>query len=591
MIGSSGDDVLTGDDQNNVILGLNGDDSLDGGAGDDALAGGKGDDTLAGGDGNDVLAGGKGDDTLDGGAGDDTLAGGKGNDTLDGGDGDDTLAGGNGNDVLDGGAGDDTLNGGKGNDTLDGGAGYDKVYGGSGNDIAIYWMSENASADVSAVATGDLYDGGKGNDTLQLVLTKEEFDLACVQHDIANFQAFLLDQANSASDSGAVFKFTSFDLEVHDFEKLDIVIVNKAPVAAADAWEVAENATLVVSAETGVLANDSDPDAYPDSLIATLLDDPTHGTLAFNADGSFSYTPDADYFGSDSFSYQASDGADSSEVMEVSLTITEANDAPVAGQDDADGPPVTEVEDTVVEGNGAPVAGQDSATLREGDKNIQIDVLANDVPGPDNESDQALDVVSAYATHGSVVVLGNGWISYTPEDDFSGEDTIEYTIQDNGTTGGTADPQQAVGQVLVSVTEVNDAPVVVLDEFDVNLKGGQVVLDVLANDLPGPASEADQTLEFVIEEGRFPPPEGTRAGGTVVAGVDANGKPVLLYTPPSDPDPSLTGDAFGYWVVDNGTTDGAPAPMESVRASVLITFTDDVIDVAPPASDADAILS
>jgi Bacterial Ig domain/RTX calcium-binding nonapeptide repeat (4 copies) len=591
LAGGKGNDTLDGGDGDDTLAGGKGNDTLDGGDGDDTLNGGKGNDVLDGGDGDDTLNGGKGNDVLDGGDGDDTLNGGKGNDTLDGGDGDDTLNGGSGNDTLDGSDGNDTLNGGSGNDILDGGAGYDKVFGGNGNDVAIYLMSENASVDSSAVAAGDFYDGGDGNDTLQLVLTKQEFDLACVQEDIARFQAFLLEHANSGDISSTVFEFSSFDLVVQDFEKLDIVIVNEAPVAQADAWEVEENATLVVSAETGVLANDNDPDAYPDSLTATLFDDPSHGTLTFNPDGSFSYTPDADYFGTDSFSYLASDGADSSAVTQVSLTITEANDAPVAGEAGADGPPNTEVEDTVVEGNGAPVAGQDSVTLREGDKDIQINVLANDVPGPDNESDQALDVVSAYATHGSVVVLGNGWLSYTPEDDFSGDDTIEYTIQDNGTTGGAADPQQAVGQVLVSVTEVNDAPVVVLDKFDVNLKSGQVVLDVLANDLPGPASEADQTLEFVIEDGRFPPPEGTRAGGTVVAGVDANGKPVLLYTPPSDPDPSLTGDAFGYWVVDNGTTDGVPDPIESVRASVLITFTDDVIDVAPPVSDADAILS
>ena len=57
---------------------------------------------------------------------------------------------------------------------------------------------------------------------------------------------------------------------------------------------------------------------------------PTHGALVMNADGTFSYTPDLNYFGADSFSYNLSDGPLDSNLATVSLTVTPVNDAPVA---------------------------------------------------------------------------------------------------------------------------------------------------------------------------------------------------------------------------------------------------------------------
>ena len=78
-----------------------------------------------------------------------------------------------------------------------------------------------------------------------------------------------------------------------------------------------------------------DPFAQADSQLKPLLashivDAPTHGALAVNADGTFSYTPEANYFGADSFSYRLSDGPLDSNLATVSLTVTPVNDAPVA---------------------------------------------------------------------------------------------------------------------------------------------------------------------------------------------------------------------------------------------------------------------
>src|SRR5205814_671089 len=83
--------------------------------------------------------------------------------------------------------------------------------------------------------------------------------------------------------------------------------VNDAPVAANDdTYTTPEDTTLTVSAP-GVLANDSDIDG--DTLSAVLVNNPTHGSLTLNTNGSFSYVPAANYNGTDSFTYKASDGS------------------------------------------------------------------------------------------------------------------------------------------------------------------------------------------------------------------------------------------------------------------------------------------
>src|SRR5439155_1612203 len=81
----------------------------------------------------------------------------------------------------------------------------------------------------------------------------------------------------------------------------------------------------------GVLGNDTDVDG--DALTAVLVGGPSHGALTLNADGGFTYTPAANFNGSDSFSYKASDGVAQSNVATVTLTITAVNDAPVAVND------------------------------------------------------------------------------------------------------------------------------------------------------------------------------------------------------------------------------------------------------------------
>jgi len=99
---------------------------------------------------------------------------------------------------------------------------------------------------------------------------------------------------------------------------LTVTPVNDAPSAAPDSFTALKDRTLNVAAP-GVLANDSDVDG--DTLTALKTSSPSHGDVTLAADGSFSYTPNAGYVGTDAFSYQASDGTATSPQRLVSLTI------------------------------------------------------------------------------------------------------------------------------------------------------------------------------------------------------------------------------------------------------------------------------
>lgn len=107
--------------------------------------------------------------------------------------------------------------------------------------------------------------------------------------------------------------------------KVTVNPVNDAPSGTDDAYSTDEDVALTVAAE-GVLANDSDADG--DFLSVVLVDDVTNGTLALNADGSFSYQPYADFNGTDSFTYRANDGTVDGNLVTVNLTVNPVNDAP-----------------------------------------------------------------------------------------------------------------------------------------------------------------------------------------------------------------------------------------------------------------------
>jgi hypothetical protein len=198
---------------------------------------------------------------------------------------------------------------------------------------------------------------------------------------------------------------------------VSVVPVNDAPLANNDSYNTAEDTSLNVSGP-GVLSNDGDLDG--DSLAATLLSGPGHATaFALNADGSFSYTPAANFNGLDSFTYQANDPSNAgSSITTVTITITPVNDAPLANDD--------------------------AYSVKPG-KTLTVTipgVLAND---GEFEGDPLTAALVSGPANGTLTFNSNGSFSYKPLQGFSGADSFTYKIND-----GQADSNTAT--VTISVT-------------------------------------------------------------------------------------------------------------------------------------------
>src|SRR6185369_3239858 len=128
---------------------------------------------------------------------------------------------------------------------------------------------------------------------------------------------------------------------------ITVSAVNDRPQAQADTATTAEDTVLVVNAASGVLANDSDVDGPSLSVSAATVATAQGGSITFAADGSYSYTPAANFAGVDTVAYTVSDGT-LSDSGTLSITVSAVNDRPQAQADTA-----TTAEDTVLVVNAA----------------------------------------------------------------------------------------------------------------------------------------------------------------------------------------------------------------------------------------------
>jgi VCBS repeat-containing protein len=195
-------------------------------------------------------------------------------------------------------------------------------------------------------------------------------------------------------------------------ENLTVNAVNDAPAAANGSSSGNENTVI-----TGTLvATDIDSASLTFSRVAQAA----HGTVTVNANGSFSYTPNAGYSGTDSFTFKANDGALDSNVATENLTI-KANHAPVAANGSASGD-----ENTVINGT----------------------LVATDI-----DSNPLTFSRVAQAGHGSVTVNANGSFSYTPNAGYSGTDSFTFKAND-----GSLDSNVATVGLTIEVEDNSFAP-------------------------------------------------------------------------------------------------------------------------------------
>lgn len=253
---------------------------------------------------------------------------------------------------------------------------------------------------------------------------------------------------------------------------INVAAVNDAPVAAADAFTGDEDNDI-----TGNVLNDNgsgvDADVDGDTLTisATPVTDVANGTLVLNTNGTFTYTPDANFNGTDSFVYTLEDGNGGTDTATVTLTVNSVNDEPVANDD---------------------------AFAGDEDNDITGDVLNLRGGGGGEDTDDDNDTLTISATpvtdvaNGTLVLNTNGTFTYTPDANFNGTDSFVYTLEDGN--GGTD-----TATVTLTINAVNDAPVAAADAFN-----GDENTDITGNVLPttGPAL----TLMWMATHSQSHPP-------------------------------------------------------------------------------------
>lgn len=221
-----------------------------------------------------------------------------------------------------------------------------------------------------------------------------------------------------------------------------LTAVNSAPVAANDQGYTLREDTFALF--PSVLGNDTDEDSPVSSLRATLVTPTQHGTLIFNPNGTFTYTPEPDFFGTDTFTYQADNGVwsvDSSVPMSpksnaatVTIVVTPVNDAPAFT---------------------APTA-PNQATNQDGGTQTVPNWATNIVARPPNENDQTLDFIVTNNNPGlfsvQPAISPNGTLTYTPKPTASGVAIVTVQLHDSG---GTADTGVDTSAPLAFTITVN----------------------------------------------------------------------------------------------------------------------------------------
>jgi LPXTG-site transpeptidase (sortase) family protein len=219
--------------------------------------------------------------------------------------------------------------------------------------------------------------------------------------------------------------------------KFKVPPVNQPPTANNDSYNTLEDTPLTIPIATGVLDNDNDPENDP--LSAIEQSPPSDGTLNLSSDGSFDFTPNANYCGSDSFTYLARTALADSNITTVNINITCINDTPS-------------------------FTASNPSAVNEDAGGQTVSGWATFSPGPTDESAQGVQqyIVSNISNpalfSASPAVNTNGVLSYTPSPNAFGTSTFDVRVQDDGGTANGGIDTSPTQQFTINVNPVGDPP-------------------------------------------------------------------------------------------------------------------------------------
>jgi ELWxxDGT repeat protein len=218
------------------------------------------------------------------------------------------------------------------------------------------------------------------------------------------------------------------------------------PTANGNTFSVSANNTLTVSVAESILNNDTDPDG--DRLTARITAQPTNGSVSLNPDGSFVYTPNANFANIDTFTYVANDGVSDSNPAIVTITVGAVNSPPVVSVPGGQATfrnteliiPSLQISD--------PDAGNNPVrvTLTANNGSLTLSTTTG-LTVIDADGDSNVEI------EGSIVninaALNN--LRYRPNEEFTGTDAIQIVVDDLGNTSITGEPQTGSGVIVVNV--------------------------------------------------------------------------------------------------------------------------------------------
>ena len=346
--------------------------------------------------------------------------------------------------------------------------------------------------------------------------------------------------------------------------------VNDAPVANSDNYNGIEDTPLTIN--PALTANDSDADG--DTLTVTQIDgkaiDAAHpvtvanGLVSMDASGVLTFTPNANYNGTTTFGYTVSDGHGGTSTATATVNVAPVNDAPVANNDTYNG-----TEDT-------PLTITPSLTAND----IDVDGDALTVTKINGTAIDATHPVTT--TDGVVSMDAAGALTFTPNADYNGTTTFDYTVSDGH--GGTS-----TATATVNVAPVNDAPVAQNDTYN----GTEDTVVPITPTLTANDADVDgDTLTVTQINGSTIDSTHAVAVDNGVVSMDASG--ALSFTPAANFNGATTfaytvSDGHGGTSIATATVDIAPVNDAPVARNDTYNGTEDTPLAITPAVTANDI--